>query len=255
MTPSPAAPLRVAIAQMKAAPGDVAANVAITVELIGRARAEGAALIVFPELSLTGYELDYLAADADGWFTRDDARLDPIRAACAPGITAVVSAAVREPGGEPFLAGLVIAPDGSVTVSAKQHLHGTEGALFRAGPPASPFTVQGWKVAVGICFDAAHPRHAEAAALAGADLYVVPAVYAAGEERRADLHFGARAMDNRIFTALANHAGITGRYVSIGGSGIWGPTGAVVQRAADAAPALITIELDPDELRRFRALA
>ena len=243
------------IAQMKAAPGDVAANVALTVELIGRARTEGASLVVFPELSLTGYELDYLAAGPDGWFTRDDPRLDPIRAACAPGITAVVSAAVREPGGEPALAGLVIAPDRSVTVSAKQHLHGREGALFRAGAPAAPFTIQGWTVAVGICFDAAHPRHAEAAAQAGADLYVVPAVYMVGEERRVDLHFGARAMDNRIYTVLANHAGITGPYVSIGGSGAWGPTGAVVHRAADAAPTLLTIDLDPDELRRFRSPA
>lgn len=253
MTPSPAAPLTVAIAQMKAVPGDVAANVAVTVELIGHARAKGAALVVFPELSLTGYELDYLVAGPDGWFARDDARLDPIRAACAPGVTAVVSAAVREPGADPVLAGLVIAPDGAVTVSAKQHLHGTESELFRAGTPAAPFTTQGWNVAVGICFDAAHPRHAEAAALAGADLYVVPAVYAVGEERRVDLHFGARAMDNRIFTALANHAGVTGRYQSIGGSGVWSPTGAVVYRTSDAAPALAVIALDPAELRQFRS--
>jgi predicted amidohydrolase len=252
-TPTPAARLRVALAQMKAVPADVAANVALTVELIGQARADGAALVVFPELSLTGYELDYLAGDPAGWFTADDPRLGPIRAACAAGITAVVSAAVRDGGGAPRLAGLVIAPDGSVTVSSKQHMHGIEPTLFRPGTPAAPFTVQGWKVAVGICFDAAHPRHAEAAALAGADLYVVPAVYTVGEERRVDLHFGARAMDNRIFTALANHAGITGSYTSIGGSGVWGPTGAVVQRLGDAMPALVTVELDPEQLRRFRA--
>jgi predicted amidohydrolase len=254
-TSAPAAPLRVALAQMKAVPGDVAANVALTVELIGRARAEGAALIVFPELSLTGYELDYLAGDPAGWFTTDDPRLDPIRAACAAGITAVVSAAVRDGGGEPRLAGLVIAPDGSVALTSKQYMHGIEATLFHPGAPAAPFTVQGWRVAIGICFDAADPRHAEAAATAGADLYVVPAVYAVGEERRVDLHFGARAMDNRIFTALANHAGITGRYASIGGSGVWGPTGAVVHRLGDALPALATVELDPEQLRAFRGPA
>ena len=167
----------------------------------------------------------------------------------------MVSAAARDAAGEPRLAGLVIAPDGSVTLSAKQHMHGIEATLFRPAPPAAPFVVQGWTVAVGICFDAAHPRHAEAARAIGANLYVVPAVYAVGEERRVDLHFGARAMDNRMFTALANHAGATGTYTSIGGSGVWGPAGDVVRRLADAAPALVTVDLEPERLRQYRAPA
>jgi predicted amidohydrolase len=250
----PTSPLRLALAQVESAPGDVAANIASAVDFTRRAAAEGARLIAFPELSLTGYELRFIAEHADGWFTPEDARLDPLRRVCAEGgIVAVVGAAVREGDGTPRLASLVVAPDAPTRCWHKQHVHGTESWLFRPGLPGPPFDVSGWRVSLGICFDTAHPTHAAQAAAAGADLYLVSALYWRGEERRADLHFGARAMDNRIFSALANHAGTTGGFESLGGSGAWKPNGDVARRTADARPALLVADLDPAELRPYRA--
>jgi predicted amidohydrolase len=253
--PVPDHPLRVALAQVEAVPGDVAANVARAVETLRRAAGDGAALVAFPELSLTGYELAFLSLGREGWFTSgDDVRLEPLRRACTDlRLTAVVGAAVREPDGTPRLAAFVVCPDGGVTCWHKQHVHGTEIALFRCGEPGPPFAVEGWQVSIGICFDAAFPTHAAQAAARGTDLYLVSALYMRGEERRVDLHLGARAMDNRLFSALANHAGTTGGFESIGGSGVWRPNGDVVRRAEGAAPALVVVDLDPAELRRYRA--
>ena len=61
----------------------------------------------------------------------------------------------------------------------------------------------------GLCLDTAHPGHAERAAEAGADIYAVSALYTAGEDHRLGLHLGARAMDNRMFSVLANLGGTT----------------------------------------------
>src|SRR6185436_9064142 len=47
----------IALAQIDPVLGDCAANVAKHVDFIGRARAGGADLVVFPELSLTGYSV------------------------------------------------------------------------------------------------------------------------------------------------------------------------------------------------------
>jgi predicted amidohydrolase len=253
MQPVPSRPLRLAVAQVEAVPCDVSANLAQAVEITRRAAAEGASVVAFPELSLTGYELAFLAEGAAGWFTPDDARLEPLRRACDDtGVTAVVGAAVREPNRTPRLAAFIVLPDGGLRCSWKQHVHGTERALFRDGEAGAPFTVGGWSVALGICFDAAHPTHAAQAAARGADLYIVSALYMRGEERRVDLHLGARAMDNRMFAALANYAGRTGGFESIGGSGVWLPTGDVAQRAENAKPALLFIDLDPAKLRPYR---
>ena len=249
----PERPLRVAVAQSLSVPGDVVANVRAATRTIAAARDGGADLVVFPELSLTGYELGALASSSEPWLTSDDARLVPLRRACADArVTAVVGAPLFGAENRRRLAALVIDGTGELGVSSKEHLHGAEGTLFEADKPRAPFDVGGWRVAVAICFDAAHPRHAEAAAAQGADLYLVSAFYGVGEERRADLHLAARAMDHRMFSALANHAGTTGGYVSCGGSGVWGPTGDPLCRAS-AAETLLVAELDPAQLAAFRS--
>ena len=248
----PELPLRLAIAQCLSTPGDVAANAAASARTVVAARERGAELVVFPELSLTGYDLPLLEATPAAWVTRDDARLDPVRRACADsGVTAVLGAPMRA-GAENRIAALIIDGGGAVHVSDKVHVHASEAHLFAPGEAAPPFELHGWKVAVAICFDAARPRHADEAAGRGAELYLVSALYVVGEERRVDLHLGARAMDHRMFAVLANHAGRPGGHVSIGGSGVWRPDGSVQVREPSADEALLVAELDPAAVNAYR---
>jgi predicted amidohydrolase len=254
--PMPSAPLRVALAQSSPVPGDVGANVRAAAGIVADAASRGAHLVVFPELFLTGYELPHLLATPDAWLRERDARLDPVRRACADadlGVTAVLGAPVRTAAGAGTIAAPVVGPRGDVGVSYKEHLHGSEETVFRPGLPIPPFEANGWRVSIGICFDVSHPSHAEHASRAGADLYVATSLYWRGEERRMDLHFGARAMDNRVFTAVANYAGTTGGHVSCGLSGAWGPSGEVLARASGAEEELVVVELDPAALVRYRA--
>jgi predicted amidohydrolase len=140
-----------------------------------------------------------------------------------------------------------------VGVSLKEHLHDSETTLFSAGKPIAPFQVNGWRVAIALCFDASKPHHAARAAEEGADLYVSSSFYDESEARRADIHLGARAMDNRIFSALANYAGTTGGSRSCGMSGVWGPRGDLLACASDATATLVVANLDAEALRPFRS--
>ena len=244
--------MRIALAQTASVPVDVLANLAAAERTIISAANRGAALTAFPELSLTGYELDGIANTPAAWLTPGDARLDGVRRACSATRTAaILGAPWRDADGQPRLAAIVVGPDGEVQASPKQYLHDNEGDVFVAGRALPPFTVGDWRVAVAVCFDSAHPAHAAEAAAQGADLYIGSALYATGQERRCDLHFGARAMDNRMFAALANYAGTTGGIASIGQSSVWAPTGEVVQRAG-LEETLLVVELDRAELERFR---
>jgi 5-aminopentanamidase len=245
--------LRIALAQCSAIPGDVSINADAAARVVARAADQGAHLVVFPELSLTGYELTFIRRNPEAWLRAEDERLDPVRRVCTEArVTAVVGAPLRSIHDKPYIASIVVGPQERVFVSCKQHVHDSELEIFEPGEPAEPFEVAGWRVALAVCFDVARPRHAEAAAAHGADLYAVSALYIVGEERRADLHFGARAMDYRMFSCLANYAGITGGHVSSGGSGVWLPTGEPLVRSASSDQELVVADLDPGSLAPFR---
>jgi len=220
--------LTVAAAQVAPVPGDVAANVAQSVARIHEAAAKGVQLVVFPELSLIGYRLDLLDRP-DVWIAEGDARLEPIReAVIATGVTAAVGAAWREVDGTPRIATLVFRPDGSMELVFKMHVHASEDVWFTSAPyPPKIVEVGGWNVAFAICFDAANPEHAMAAKEAGAEIYADSGLYVTSEIRRLDLHFGARAMDERMFSLFANSTGVAPDWESCGRSGTWGPDGEV----------------------------
>lgn len=231
----------------------ISRNAAEHVRLIEDADSHGSRLVVFPELSLTGYRLDLLS-DADGWLVPGDRRLDPIREICRrTGITAVIGAPFREATGAARLASLVLHPDGSTETAFKTHLHGQEQELFEPGEGPGLIEVDGWRIALALCFDAATPGHAAAAADAGADAYCVSALYTRNEEHRLALHLGARAMDYRMFTLLANLGGSTALGESCGLSGIWSPDGLRLKGASGIRTEVVTCLLQRSVVRRFRS--
>lgn len=244
--------LTVSVVQYQALEGGIVPNVQEHVRLVEDAESHGARLVVFPELSLTGYNLALLAAD-DSWLQRDDPRLADLHEICRrTGITVVAGAAHREPDGTPRLASLVIHPDGTTGFGFKTHLHGQEREAFAAGDGAVVIELDGWKIALAICFDAAVPAHSTGAAQAGADIYAVSALYTQAEERRLGLHLGARAMDNRMFALLANLGGSTALGPSCGLSGFWGPDGFEMKTAAGTGTEVVTAILQRSALRKFR---
>lgn len=88
--------LTIAAAQSVSMAGDLAANIARHMDFIELAALHGVELLVFPELSLTGYEGEVAAALA---IDPQDAVLQPLRdLAHKLGITAVVGMPIRQEG-------------------------------------------------------------------------------------------------------------------------------------------------------------
>ncbi|WP_426998837.1 carbon-nitrogen hydrolase family protein [Pseudarthrobacter sp. N5] len=247
--------LTVSAVQYRALEGGIEANAQEHVRLIEDADSHGARLVIFPELSLTGYDLPLLQNPVY-WLAPADDRLESVREICRrSGITAVVGAAVNNADGTRRLASVVLHPDGQTDIASKTHLHGDEQAIFTPGTGAAILELDGWKIALAICFDAAVPSHAGAAAELGADVYAVSAVYTEHEEQRLALHLGARTMDNRMFGILANLGGETSLGASCGLSGFWGPDGLAIRQAAGASTEVVTSVLQRSTLLPFRGAA
>lgn len=152
--------LTVAIAQHAPVPGDIAENARRAATTVAVAAESGARLLLYPEFSLTGYDLDLLS-DPACWVTAEDPRLDVAQEASRThGVTTVVGAAWRGTEGGRLLASIALSPDGTVEVVGKRYLHGPERDLFQPGVSARPLVIDGWRIALAVCYDAAVPEHA-----------------------------------------------------------------------------------------------
>jgi len=220
----------IAAAQSTSVPLDVAANVQNHLRFVEAAAQHGVQWLVFPELSLTGYEL---AAMPDLVLHADHALLAPLReAAQRTGMAITVGAPVDSGSALPFIGAITLRPDGQHYVYAKHHLHGSETRFATAG--SAPVGLQEWNshtVASAICADTNHPGHAAQAAAAGACVYAAGILTSAnGYAAEAPL-WASYAREHAMTVVIANHGGPSGGYVPAGRSGIWDSSGTCLASA------------------------
>lgn len=217
--------LTVAVAQPVCRAGDVRANGAEHARLI---RAAQARVVVFPELSLTGYELDAAAVSPD------DGALATVGGACGEtGSTAFLGAPVPAASGRTYIATLRVDASGARVAYRKSHLGGDEPRRFASGDGPAAIELDGWRIGLGICKDTGADRHVAGIAALGIDLYLAgvvdrPEEITAQEERAARI---ARAC--HAYVAFASFAGPTGGGYdrTAGASTIRAPDGTVLVRA------------------------
>jgi len=211
---------------------DVAANAFAHAAAI---RAAAARVVVFPELSLTGYEL---AAPA---ISPSDDRLNPIVEACAAtGSLALVGAPIEDDGGRRSIGMLAIDGARATIAYRKMWLGGSEPDHFVAGTEPALIEVDGWRLGLAICRDTGIPRHAAETAALGIDAYLAGVLEFAEDAAVPGKRARRIAGDHRVWVAIASFAGSTGGGYgrAAGGSGIWSPDGVVV---ADAGPEISAI--------------
>ena len=132
--------LIIAAAQSTSVPGDVARNVAHHLRFGTIAAERGAQLLVFPELSLTGYELTIARSNA---VRPDSPDLDPLRhLATHAHMTMVVGAPMLNDQDELHIAAFAIRPDGSVLTYTKEYVHQSEEGVFKSGPGGPALLVE-----------------------------------------------------------------------------------------------------------------
>ena len=253
--------LRVAAAQDESVPGDVAGNAVRAAALTDRAGAQGARVVVLPELFLPGYHPPTLTADRGVDVTVqaggivDDVRLEPLQASASrAGTTVLVGAAVSDGDGR-YISLLDVGEDGEVREAyRKRFLSGPdEQRLFRPGSSPGTVHVDGWQLALSICYDGCFPEHARDAALAGAHAYLCSVAYFVGAEHRRDVYYRARAVENGMFVVLADAVGGPSPFTFGGGSAVFDPEGRAIASVPVGEPGVAVADLHLDLLERTRA--
>ncbi len=236
--------MKIAAAQFTCVPADVPANVRRMADLAGQAKAQGAALVVFPELALTGYELDAIRSDPTLWTRHDDPRLEAVRTS---GIATVVNCAAPGDGQRPAIDTFVFGPDGALlTTYRKQHLFEHEQEVFTAGRVDGRFVYGGARFALATCYDNHFDALIDRARVDGCQVHLASSLYGTGEglKERATVYPGI-ARSAGLHVVLANHVGAAGPWTACGRSAVWAPGGEVLAEADDRTAMVIGAEVRP----------
>lgn len=229
---------------------DAGGNIALFDRFVAEAAGAGCAVVLFPELSDTGYALASMRENAGTW--------------PGPAFDALQVAAQRHRIG--IIAGLSErATDGIHNAAAafdrsgnlcgayrKTHLfRGPEGAesdVFLAGDALQVVTIDGVCWGLSICFDLRFPDVYRQLADGGAQIQAVLAAWPRVRIGDWSVLCRARAIENQFFLAGVNHAG-----APFGGhSCVIGPTGDVKREGGDGEAGLLTVDIDLNEIIRVR---
>jgi predicted amidohydrolase len=219
------APLTIAVAQPTCTPCDVGSNALVHASMV---RSAGARVVVFPELSLTGYELGTALS-----VSLDSPALQPIIDACAEARSVTLLGAPVQADGKRYIAMLAVDATGVTLAYRKMWLGEAESQWFAAGDKPAVLHVDGWRLGLAICKDTGTPRHRADTAALGMDCYVAGLVMFSHEATEQDERGRRIATDLDVYVAMASFAGPTGGGYghTAGGSAIWSPRGEVLAKA------------------------
>ncbi len=243
--------LHFALAQHDFSVGAVAANAARVGELIAQARSEGASLVAFPELALSGYPPEDLLL-RPSFLAACDEELAAL-ASSTHGIAAVVGHPSSE--GDVFNAASVLRAGQVECIARKQVLpnYGVfdEKRYFRPGHASLVVVVEGVSVGLLICEDVWQPEPAAQAAAAGAELIVVinASPWDAAKQAGREAVLQARARETGCAIAYVNLIGGQDEVVYDGGSMLVNGDGTIAARAPAFVEALLQVTFDPSTRR------
>ena len=248
--------IRIAAVIFNSAVGQVRHNLARMLPWIKKAKKEGADLICFPELNVTGYstkpEIKGCAESIPGPASE---RL--IQMANYNQIVILAGMAEKDENNRIFASHLVVTPDKISGFYRKIHIAPPERCIFSPGNSVSLFKIDGVKLGIQLCYDAHFPELSTRMAVDGADIIFMPHASPRGtppEKLTSWLrHLTARAFDNSVFIVACNQNGENLKGLEFPGVAvIIDPSGDVLKDNVSGQDAMIVADLKADVLAAVR---
>lgn len=247
--------ITVALAQLRCRAGDLMGNLERMVGLAEAAAARRCAVVAFPEMSDSGYDLEAARRLAAPW----DRPPVTLLAEMARRLRLTIAVGLSERDGDRVYNGLaVIGPDGAIIGRyRKVHLFGLDGVdeagVFTAGDEVGTATVAGLPWGLSVCYDLRFPELYRAQAVAGAQVLLNCAAWPSARIAHWEALARARAIENQAYFVGVNRVGTDTDLAFGGRSLIVSPEGDVVAMGGDAEEELVVGTVDPDRVENFRS--
>ena len=188
--------MKICIAQTRSIKGDIGQNIIQHKELAELAALRSAQIIIFPELSLTGYEPDLANTLATN---KDDERFNELQQV-SDEKNIVIGAGIPVRSDKGIQIGMILfRPFQSRQTYFKQYLHPDEEPHFVKGPCQKILEGVSDDIALAICYEISVPGHAERAHKDGAKIYIASVAKTVGGMEKA---FDTLAMTSKKYSMV-----------------------------------------------------
>lgn len=219
--------------------GDIEGNVERHIEFVELAASHDTELILFPELSLTGYEPSLAKRLATH---EEDPRLDVFQRlsdahgmVIAAGLPLVTSR-------KPQIGMVVFQPRAGRQAYAKQHLPDDEQPYFSPGAQPMLIETREHRLGLSICYESLQPDHVATAASLGADVYLCSVAKLALGMDEAYAYYATFAREHAMTILMANCVGTCDGDVGGGRSAAWNDRGGHIAALDGSQEAILMLD-------------
>ncbi|MGC4038058.1 MAG: carbon-nitrogen hydrolase family protein [Chitinophagaceae bacterium] len=231
--------MKICVAQTKPLKGDINENIVNHQKLIDLAVQYGAELIVFPELSITGYEpelAETLATDTN------DIRFDVFQSISNDkDIQICIGMPLKTKEGIE-IATFIFKPNHPLSTYSKQYLHADEFPYFKAAKNQDMLIEQKNKVALAICYEISVPAHINEAVAQQANIYIASVAKSVTGMENAINRLSEIAIKDSLFVLIANCVGYCDNFNCGGKSSAWNNSGFLLGQLNDTSEGVLIID-------------
>lgn len=219
---------------------DINANLNDHYKLVALAANNKADLILFPELSITGYEREKVK---ELIFKKYDSRLDKLRNLSIKNQIIVIAGAPIQIGMELYIGAFIIKPDDTISIYTKHFLHTGEDVIYKSSFDYNPIIkIESEQISLAICADINNPKHPENAKEVDTTIYLASIFWEPKDMDRAYKTLSNYAKKYSMNVLLSNYTGQSWGLDGGGQSGFWDNNGNLISNLNDTDPGLLIIE-------------
>ena len=237
--------MKICLAQTGPIKGDIESNIDNHKKIIDLALSNGADMIVFPELSLTGYEPKLAKELAT---SKDDSRFDDFqRISNTRQIIIAAGMPIKQDPGI-VIALVIFQPQKARDTYSKKYLHPDEELYFINGKNTIGLIGPKTNIALAICYESSVPEHSENAFKNGAEIYIASVAKTSSGVEKASKTLSDIANKYSMAVLMTNCVGPCDDFESGGKTAVWNNKGLLLEQLDDKNEGIIIFDTDTQEL-------
>jgi predicted amidohydrolase len=231
--------MKIAVAQTKPAAGNIDSNIINHLTLTTLAADHAADVIIFPELSLTGYEpslAKQLATDID------DSRLaafqqlsDARQISIGVGVPTKTAMGIH-------ITMIIFQPGKPRLANSKMYLHADEEPFFVSGENLPGLIIKNTPIALAICYEISVSEHSEKAHHSGAHLYIASVAKTVKGVEKAWAGLSEIAASYGMMVIMSNSVGLCEDGICGGKSAAWDEGGTLLGQLDDTGEGILVLD-------------